>query len=155
MIHCAMTYLRKNRKTLMIHKNKRPDKPFYGMWDAPGGKIEPGESPEQAAVREMREESGLEIKGPRLRAVMTFRNLFGNDWKVHLFSAEDYDGELVSENREGSLRWIDDKDFFSLNLCDSDRVFVPLLDKHDYFEAEFVHGRDEKLVDYKINSQQT
>ncbi|MBD3313865.1 NUDIX domain-containing protein [Candidatus Woesearchaeota archaeon] len=151
MKQCAMTYLRKDRKTLMIHKNKRPDKYFYGYWDAPGGKIEPGETPKQAAVREMEEESGLKIRNPRLRSVMIFRNLFGKDWKVHVFTAEDYEGELEPENREGSLSWIDDSQLFKLNLCDADHVFMPLLKKHDYFEAEFMHDGDVKMLDYKVD----
>jgi 8-oxo-dGTP diphosphatase len=150
MISCAMCYLKKDGKTLMIHKNRNPKKVFYKYWDAPGGKIEPGETPEQAAVREMKEESGLEIKDPKLRSVMIFRNLFGKDWEVHVFTAKEFEGELINENREGSLRWIDDPDLFSLKLCEADHIFIPLFDKHDFFRAEFTHDGNDKLLEHKI-----
>ncbi|MFC1754013.1 NUDIX domain-containing protein [Thermoproteota archaeon] len=151
MIPCAMCYLKKNGKTLMIHKNKNPDKCFYGFWDAPGGKIEPGETPTQAVVREFREESGLELKEPKLRGVLTFSNLFGKQWLVYVFTAENFVGKLEEENPEGTLKWIDDSGFFSLKLCEADHIFVPLFDQEKFITALFEHDENNKIINHKID----
>jgi len=64
------------------HKKKK----WYslkGKWNGLGGKMETGETPEECVVREVREESGLRIKDPNLRAIMTFPQFDGkNDWIV-------------------------------------------------------------------------
>jgi ADP-ribose pyrophosphatase YjhB (NUDIX family) len=41
---------------------KRAIQPFFGMWDIPGGYLEAGEHPEEGAIREVREETGLEVR---------------------------------------------------------------------------------------------
>jgi 8-oxo-dGTP diphosphatase len=51
-------------RLLMIVRGHEPGK---GLWSIPGGRIEPGETPEQAVVREVREETGLDVScGPLL-----------------------------------------------------------------------------------------
>jgi len=58
----------KNRNsTLMIHRVKKENDYHRGKWNGLGGKFEPGESPEDCAVREIEEESGLIIKNIKMK----------------------------------------------------------------------------------------
>ena len=67
-----------------------PGSPMPGVWEFPGGKCEPGESPEQAAARECREETGIRVEvGPR-RRVVTHRYPHGLV-ELHYFDARPAD----------------------------------------------------------------
>ncbi len=43
---------------------RRPDAHLGGSWELPGGRVEPGESPAEAVIRELREELGVEVTSP-------------------------------------------------------------------------------------------
>ena len=66
----VLVYLENNEEqVLMIHRNKKDE--HQGLWLAPGGKVEPNEAPYETAIREMLEETGLQIKDHELRAVLS------------------------------------------------------------------------------------
>ena len=76
----------------------------------PGGKVEENESLMAAAIREAKEETGLDIENLKFVGFITW---LGKEYKDTglLYETSDYKGELVAKNREGNLSWIDYDDF--------------------------------------------
>jgi 8-oxo-dGTP diphosphatase len=148
MILATLCYLKHDGRTLMIHRDKRPDDMHFGKWNGLGGKFEPGETPEECVVRELREESGLEIARPRLHGLLIFPGFKGDDWYVFVFTATDFNGELA-ESPEGELRWIPDENLEDLPLWPSDHIFLPWLRKGKFFSARFIYQGDE-MKDYTV-----
>jgi len=128
----------------MHHRVKRTDDIHAGKWNGLGGKFELAESPEQCVVREVSEESGSEIKDPRLHGLLMFPGFKGNDWYVFVFTAEKFNGELI-ENDEGYLKWIPDEELESLPLWPSDHIFLPWLQEEMFFSAKFIYEGEKYL----------
>ncbi len=142
MILATLCYIQQNGCTLMLHRTKRADDIHAGKWNGLGGKFEPGESPEQCVIREIREESGLELKDPRFVGLLIFPGFKGDDWYVFVFTAQDFSGEL-KENGEGYLEWIPDNELESLPLWPSDHIFLPWIRQGRFFSAKFVYDGEE------------
>jgi 8-oxo-dGTP diphosphatase len=140
----TLCYVKHNEHTLMIHRVKKANDIHEGKWNGLGGKLEPGESPEQCVIREVREEAGLEIRHPRYHGLLLFADFKGDDWYVWVFSAEEFSGELA-ESSEGRLEWIPDEDITSLRLWPSDLVFLPWLENGKIFSARFQYHGEEML----------
>ena len=68
----TLCYVRKDGKTLMVHRNKKPNDMHLGKWNGLGGKLEPGETPEECCIRELYEETGLAVRNPQLKGLITF-----------------------------------------------------------------------------------
>jgi len=142
MILATLCYIQHAGQTLMIHRIKRADDIHLGKWNGLGGKFEPGESPEECVIREVREESGLELRQPRLCGLLMFPGFKGNDWYVFVFSARQFGGKL-KENEEGYLEWIPDARLEFLPLWPSDHIFLPWIREQKFFSAKFVYEEDE------------
>lgn len=125
----------------MMHRNSRPDDMHFGKWNAPGGKIEPGESPEECVIREVLEETALTVKEPRMRGILTFPAFDKEeDWYVYVFTADEFSGSLQETCDEGDLFWIEDHDLMKLPLWDGDRIFMKWLDGSRFFSGKFVYS---------------
>ncbi|MEI7529668.1 MAG: 8-oxo-dGTP diphosphatase [Elusimicrobiota bacterium] len=145
----TLCYLRRNGRTLMLHRVKKQDDVHEGKWNGLGGKFEPGESPEECVVREVREEAGLKIKAPRLKGVLTFPDFAkAEDWYVFVFTAAEFTGRM-RDCAEGELEWIKDADLLKLNLWAGDKVFLPLLKRRGHFSGKFSY-RNGRLMKYSV-----
>jgi 8-oxo-dGTP diphosphatase len=145
----TLCYLRRAGQTLMVHRVKKVNDMHQGKWNGLGGKMEAGETPEECAIREIFEESGLRAVEPRLKGLLTFPG-FANDedWYAFVFVVERFSGELI-ESPEGNLKWIDDDALPSLELWEGDRIFLPWLDGERFFSAKFTYT-DGRLVEHHV-----
>jgi 8-oxo-dGTP diphosphatase len=133
----------------MIHRVKKANDMHEGKWNGLGGKLNPGESPEECAVREIFEESGLRVHNPQLKGFLTFPAFsLDEDWYVFVYVVEDFDGELI-DSAEGILRWVDNPDLPALNLWEGDPIFLPWLDRPGIFSGKFIY-KDGRLVSHEV-----
>ncbi|MBU2639018.1 MAG: 8-oxo-dGTP diphosphatase [Nanoarchaeota archaeon] len=145
----TLCYIKNNGKTLMLHRVKKQNDMHEGKWNGLGGKLEAGETPEECVIREIKEESGLVLKNPMLKGLLTFPTFNNNeDWRVFVFVANEFEGELIESN-EGNLKWINDNEVLGLNLWEGDRIFLEWLDKEGFFSGKFVYS-DGKLIEHNV-----
>jgi 8-oxo-dGTP diphosphatase len=142
MILATLCYVKSNGCTLMVHRNKKANDIHEGKWNGLGGKFEPGETPEECVIREVYEESGLLISHPRLHGLLMFPKFKGNDWYVFVYTADEFTGELI-DSPEGRLEWIPDKKILSLNLWESDHIFMLWIREDKFFSAKFEYDGDQ------------
>lgn len=145
----TLCYVTKENKTLMLYRNKKQNDYHEGKWNGLGGKFEIGETPEECAVREIKEEAGLTVKSMKLKGFITFPLFDGKeDWYVFLFVIDKFDGDLI-DSPEGKLEWIDNNKLLELNLWDGDKIFIPWLFQEKFFSAKFNYERGE-YKDYTV-----
>ena len=145
----TLCYINDGEKTLMLHRIKKENDIHEGKWNCLGGKLENGESPEECVVREVYEESGLTIKNPTLRGIMTFPKFDDiDDWLVFLYTSNEFKGNLI-ESDEGDLNWIGNDEILNLNLWDGDKIYLKWLKQGKFFSAKFIYKK-KKLKDYKV-----
>ena len=117
----TLVYAIDGDEVLLHRRVKDPNK---GLWVAPGGKLEPEESPVECAVREMREESGLELRDLVLRGIMTEVSPRPDyQWITFIFAATHWSGELTPAAGVGEFRWVRTREVFELEIPPTDRIF--------------------------------
>lgn len=146
----SLCYVSDHGKTLMLYRNKKPNDMHEGKWNGLGGKIESGETPEECAMREIYEESGLRVKNLKFKGILTFPQFDGkDDWYAFLFTAEKKAGKLI-DSPEGTLSWMDDDQVLKLNLWEGDKIFIPWLKKPGFFSGKFIY-KNGKLISHTKN----
>ena len=100
----AVALLDKDNRVLLAQRPK--GKSMEGLWEFPGGKVEPGESPEGALVRELHEELGIETWNSCL-APLTFASHSYDDFHLlmPLFACRKWNG-IVSPREGQALAWV-------------------------------------------------
>lgn len=134
----------------LIHKDGRyllqdRVKDDWKGFTLPGGHIEKGESVVDAVIREMKEETGLTIRAPKLCGVKQFP-IDGGRYIVFLFHTEEFEGELVSST-EGAMRWVAADELSSVNAVDDLEELLRVMLDDSLTEFQYVIQDDEwKIV---------
>lgn len=145
----TLLYVQKDDKTLMLYRNKKENDYHEGKWNGLGGKFEFGETPEECAIRELEEESGLIAKKIILKGHITFPLFDGkDDWYVFVFTIPEFEGKLIDCN-EGHLEWIPNNKLKKLNLWEGDKHFIDWLFQGVFFSAKFNYKNGE-FIDYSV-----
>lgn len=134
----VLCYVEHEGRVLMLHRNKRQTDYHLGKWNGLGGKFLAGESPEACLVREVREESGLELSEFKLRGIITFPLFDGHeDWYTFIYTARTDRFEVIDPD-EGTLEWVPRDQVFHLNLWEGDRIFLDwVFNRTTFFSAVF------------------
>ena len=143
----VMIYIEKDNSYLLLYRNKKKNDINQGKYIGIGGHIEEGETPEEALVREVKEETGLTLDQYELRGKLFFYN---NDYEemIYLYTGS-ATGELI-ECDEGELHYIPIRDIHNYPLWEGDYVFLDLLAKNSpYFELDLIY-EDDRFISYKL-----
>jgi 8-oxo-dGTP diphosphatase len=107
---------------------QRPEgKAMAGLWEFPGGKIEPGETPEVALVRELKEELGIETWDSCL-APLTFASHSYDDFHLlmPLFICRKWQG-IVAPKEGQKLKWVYAQELRDYPMPAADIPLIPIL----------------------------
>ena len=117
----VLCLVRKGEKYLLQDRIKKD----WRGYTLPGGHIEPEESIVDAVIREMKEETGLTIRNPKLCGVKQFP-IEGGRYIVFLFSADEFEGELVSSD-EGKMHWVDKEELDKVNTVNDFKELLEVM----------------------------
>ena len=131
---------------LMLHRVKKKNDINHDKWIGVGGGFEHGESPEECALRETFEETGLTLTDYRLRGIVTFDCEGQETLYMYLFTASAWTGEL-SECSEGDLEWVPKKKVYSLPIWEGDKIFFRLLEEgRPFFSLKLSYDAQDVLL---------
>lgn len=116
-----------------------PGKHMSGRWEFPGGKIEPGESEQQALVRELREELGIEVASARPE--LTLRHDYAEKRvQVSMWIVDQYAGEPQGLDGQ-KLKWVAPARLAEEDVLEADKPFIEALQRRAQpFNEEARHG---------------
>ena len=143
MKNSVLCYIERDEKYLMLCRNKKVNDCNEGKWIGVGGKIEENESPDEALLREVVEETGLTLTSYAFRGIITFVSDTWEGEYMHLYTADGFEGK-ITDCDEGELHWIEKDRLFDLPMWEGDKIFLRYLleDRTDVFRLKLVYEKD-------------
>ena len=141
-VELAVLCLIKDGDRILLQNRVKKDWPGYTL---PGGHVECGESCVDAVIREMKEETGLNIVGPKMVGIKQFPMKNGRyeegRYIVLLFVADQFTGEVVS-SEEGEMEWVNRSEIKSISAVDDLEELLQVFDDPELTEFQYLVDAD-------------
>lgn len=134
----------------MLHRISKKKDGNKDKWIGVGGHFEKGESPEECLLREVKEETGLELTSYQFRGIVTFISDEWPDEYMCLYTADRYTGDIGNCD-EGELVWVEKEKIMDLNIWEGDKIFLKLLMENQPFFSLKLEYKGDKLINTVLN----
>lgn len=145
---CNICYLINNKGEVLLQKKRHGF--GKGKWNGPGGKLKINETPEQSAIREIKEETNLDIINLKKAGEIEF--VFTEDEKnnnfVHIFFSDNFIGE-PEDLGEGELKWFKFEEIPYNLMWDDDKYWLPDALAGKYVNLRFYFDKNGKVLKYE------
>ena len=146
----TLCYIEKENKYLMLHRTSKKKDGNKDKWIGVGGHFEKGESPEECLLREVKEETGLELTSYQFRGIVTFISDEWPDEYMCLYTADRYTGDIGNCD-ECEFVWVEKGKIMDLNIWEGDKIFLKLLTENQPFFSLKLEYKGDKLVNTVLN----
>lgn len=150
----TLCHLERNGCYLMMHRIKKKEDINKGKWIGVGGKLERGESPEECLMREVREETGFELKGFTFRGLISFIYADKDPEYIFVYTSTEFDTgseeEMpVPQCDEGVFKWVPKDEVTKLELWEGDRYMLSYLlrDRAESFSLKLCYNEHDELIE--------
>ncbi|MHA1969558.1 MAG: NUDIX hydrolase [Candidatus Hodarchaeales archaeon] len=159
----TLAYIVNQNDVLLLYRNKKKNDFHEGKYVAIGGRLEPGETPLECILREVKEETGYELNSKDLdfRGYIYFDEMSRNkkeedlpafNWLVFIYFAQ-VDEKIIINNQEGELQWFSFDQIPYKKMWAGDKIFTPkILLSGEIIEGKFLYNGEE-IVDWTFGRQ--
>jgi 8-oxo-dGTP diphosphatase len=135
---------------LLLIKFSETKGKLAGFYDCPGGHIEKGEGVLECAIREIREETALEVKDVELRGVIHVTNFFGKNVMLFVVVSKAVNHD-AKESDEGKPFWVDPKNLGALKVFDDLKLLIAEVAGSDrIFTAKSEFNDDGEMINWEV-----
>lgn len=145
----TLVFVLRGDEILLIDKKRGLGK---GKVNGPGGKVDPGETVEQCAIRECQEELAIEVTALEVLGEHLFQFVDGYSIHCFVYRTNNYCG-TPTESPEAAPRWTRVGDIPYELMWEDDRIWLPLLLEGQPFRAMWIFDED-RMVDYQLDHLQ-
>lgn len=141
----TLVFVFREDKLLLINKKTGLGK---GKINAPGGKVDPGESTEQCAIRECQEELGITVSDLEYCGQHKFQFVDGYSIHVFVYRTQVYEG-IPHETREAKPLWVRQDEVPYDAMWEDDKFWLPMVIRGERFQTRWIFD-DDSMLDYEI-----
>ena len=141
----TLVFVTRDDRILLINKKTGLGK---GKVNGPGGKVEPGETPRECAVRECQEELGITVSNLQYCGQHRFQFVDGYSIHVWVYRTEHFTG-VPTESEEACPLWVAVDEIPYEQMWEDDSIWLPMMLRGEKFQGRWIFDGD-RMLDYEL-----